>query len=89
MTWGNQTKHTSSFSKQSKHTSSFSTSSKHTSTFSKLSKNISSFINQSKDLINQFLLKEDGAYILLETGGKLILEQSIPSGYPFTNQVRH
>ena len=32
--------------------------------------------NLTKNLADAFLLKEDGSYLLLETGDKIILEQS-------------
>lgn len=62
---------------------------KHTSSFSKQSKNSSTFSNMARSLVNQFLLKEDGGYLLLETGDKIILEQSILSPYPWTNLTKN
>jgi len=35
---------------------------------------------------NDFLLKEDNGYILLETGDKIILEQSNPTTAVWSNQ---
>lgn len=66
----------------------FTTQTKHTSSYAIQSKNTSSYSRQTRSLVNQFILKEDGGYLLLETGGKIILEQSVPSG-GFSNQVKH
>lgn len=44
--------------------------------FSLLTKNLATFVNQTKNFITAFLLKEDGYRLLLETGGRIILEES-------------
>lgn len=55
------------------------------STFTAQTKNSASWSGQTKSAgsgVSDFLLKEDGGYLLLETGDKIILEQS--SGGPIT-----
>ena len=52
-------------------------------------KNSASWGNSSKTLFQEFLLKEDGGYLLLETGDKIILEQSIPSIPTWTNASKN
>lgn len=37
---------------------------------------MATWTNQMKVLTTAYLLKEDGFYLLLETGGKIILQQS-------------
>lgn len=49
-----------------------------------LTKNIASWANQIKNAALNFLLQEDGFYILQETGDKLILDQS-----GWTNQTKN
>lgn len=50
--------------------------------WSNLTKNIASWSDAIKHAIsNYFLLKEDGFYLLLETGDKIILEDSGGAGW--------
>lgn len=64
--------------------------SKNTSTYSNQTKHSSTYTNSSKPVLNQFLLKEDGYYLLLENGGKIILEQNVPSYTPqYTLETKH
>jgi len=44
--------------------------------WSNLSKNLATFVNTAKSVLLGYLLKEDGFYLLLETGDKIILEES-------------
>ena len=53
--------------------------------FSYLSKNIASFTQAVKHLVLSFLLMETGDYLLLEDGGKIILEESIPYSFQTKN----
>jgi hypothetical protein len=62
--------------------------SKNSATATNLTKNVSTVSNVAKTLVDQFLLKEDGFYLLLETGGKIILEQSTASSMSFTNLAK-
>ena len=41
-----------------------------------VAKNSSTITMQSRVLVEDFLLKEDGFYLLLETGDKIILDQT-------------
>lgn len=55
--------------------------------FSFAAKTIASFTQSVKHFVaNYFLLKEDGFYLLLETGDKIILEDS---GGAYTNSTKH
>lgn len=50
--------------------------------FSFLTKHVTSFVQTAKHILaDYFLLKEDGFFLLLENGGKIILEES--TGYQF------
>lgn len=63
---------------------------KHTSSYAGLSKNSSSFVNQAKSMgVNDFLLLEDGFYVLQEDGFKIILEQSNPSTISWSNLTKN
>ena len=53
--------------------------------FSFLTKNVTSFVQATKHFLLSFLLMETGDYILLEDGGKIILEESIPYTYQTKN----
>lgn len=56
------------------------------STWTNATKNVATFTNQVKHTVsNFFLLKQDSFYLLLETGGKIILQDS----YPWTNQTKN
>jgi len=64
--------------------------------FSNQTKNTSSFGNQSKNTSTiddgvDFLLKEDEFFLLLETGGKIVLNQSTNAKEhsTYTNQTKH
>ena len=72
----NQSKNSTSFANQSKNSTSFSNTSKNSTTFTNTSKSSTSFGNQDKSKIYDFLLLEDGGYLLQENGDKIILEQS-------------
>lgn len=61
---------------------------KNTTTWAGISKNVASFSNIAKTLVHDFLLKEDGGYLLLETGDKIILEQSTGTGVTWSNQSK-
>jgi len=64
--------------------------SKSASTFANIAKTASSFSNQSKSVSGDTsLLLESGFYMLLENGGKIILEQSNPSGTSWSNAVKN
>lgn len=53
--------------------------------FSFVSKTLTSFAQAAKTILaDYFLLKEDGFYLLLENGGKIILEES--TGYQFSGK---
>ena len=58
-------------------------------TWTNLSKNIAAYTNMAKTLTYDFLLKEDGGYLLLETGDKIILEQSTGSAPTYTNMTKN
>lgn len=62
---------------------------KHSSSASRPTKHSSSYSDQGKTLINSFLLKEDGFYLLLETGDKIILDQNIPSPQTYITQTKY
>lgn len=66
--------------KESKNTGSFTKPSNHLGTFTKQSHGIGS---------NSFLLQESGFYILLETGDKIILEQSSTSSSVWTKETKN
>jgi len=51
--------------------------------FTNTVKNLASFTNTVKNLFLGFLLKEDGFYLLLETGDKIILDGS---GYGYSTK---
>lgn len=51
-----------------------------------LSKNLATFANMAKNVLYGFLLKEDGFYLLLETGDKIILEEIAD---PWTLDTKH
>lgn len=53
--------------------------------FSLLTKNLATFVNQTKNFVTAFLLKEDGMRLLLETGGRIILEESEEYGFGSKN----
>lgn len=53
-------------------------------TWSTLSKNVSSWVAGVRNKLVSYLLKEDGAYLLLETGGKIILFD-----YSYENQSKN
>lgn len=53
--------------------------------FSFLTKNVTSFVQATKHFLLSFLLMETGDYILLEDGGRIILEESIPYTYQSKN----
>ena len=58
------------------------------STFTNQSKNSTTFsiVNLVKSGLRRFLLKEDGKYLLLETGGKIIIE---PDGGAWSLQKKN
>lgn len=59
-------------------------------TWSNINKSASTvWSNIGNSLNNTSLLKEDGFYILLENGGRIILEQSIPTSMTWTNQIKN
>ncbi len=43
-------------------------------TWNNVTKNVSSFVKAIKQKLVGFLLQENGAYLLLETGGRIIIE---------------
>ena len=53
--------------------------------WSNIAKNLATFANTVKHYLLGFLLMETGDYILLEDGGKIILEESIPYTYQTKN----
>jgi hypothetical protein len=55
--------------------------SKSSASWSTISQNVASWANMAKATVNEFLLLENGGYLLLETGDRIILEQSIPGAY--------
>ncbi len=44
--------------------------------------------NINRTLSGESILQEDGFYLLLETGGRIILEQSVQSPVVWTNQIK-
>ena len=62
--------------------------SKNSASYSNQSKNSASWGNQSKGG-NDFLLIENGSYLLLEIGNKIILEQSVAGAISWTNQNKN
>lgn len=58
---------------------------KNSTTFSNIAKNAATFANAVKHILVNFLLKEDSSYLLLETGDKIILEDSSPWSYQAKN----
>ncbi len=61
---------------------------KNSSVYGNLSKNVSSFVNMAKTFFEQFLLKQDGGHLLLQSGGRIILEQSVPVTDTWSNQSK-
>ena len=57
-------------------------------TLTNQSKNTATLTNWAKNLVNQFLLLENSGYILLETGFKIILDQSIAPTV-LTNEIKN
>lgn len=45
--------------------------------FTALAKSTSTFVEATKNKIITFLLKQDEGYLLLETGGKIILKKTV------------
>ena len=62
--------------------------SKNTVSATDTSKNISTATSATKTMFEQFLLKEDSGFLLLETGSKIILEQSIPAINTWANTTK-
>lgn len=58
---------------------------KNSTTFTNLAKNTATFVNAVKHILVNFLLKEDSSYLLLETGDRIILEDSSPWSYQTKN----
>ena len=50
---------------------------RNSASWANISKNIAAWSNQARTAVQDFLLKEDGGYLLLENGDKIILEQSV------------
>ena len=86
MAWSTPTKQESIFAGQTKNTGVLTNQSKTVSTFSGQSMSSSIF-----DDGVEFLLKEDSFFLLLESGGKIVLDQS--SNYArqskYNNQIKH
>lgn len=53
--------------------------------WSNITKNLATFANAVKHFLLEYLLKEDGGFLLLETGDKIVLDQS--SAYSY--QTKH
>lgn len=71
-------------------TTTYTNQTKNTSSYSNTTKHSSSYTNVPRPFIESFLLLENGGYMLLETGDKIILEQSIPSYVPiYTFTTKH
>lgn len=61
---------------------------KNTSSYTNAAQNQSSYSNPSKSVSNDYLLLEDGDYLLQETDDKLILDQSTGSGTQWSDQSK-
>ena len=63
--------------------------------WSNITKNAATFANTVKNILLGFLLKEDGYYLLLETGDRIILEESnlysnsSKNSASYTNQTKN
>lgn len=53
--------------------------------FSFLTKNVASFTQQTKHFLVSFLLMETADFLLLEDGGKIILDESTPYSFQTKN----
>lgn len=53
--------------------------------WSNITKNVASFTNAVKHILVNFLLKEDGFYLLQENGDRIILEDSSAYSYQTKN----
>ena len=53
--------------------------------WSNITKNVATWANATKHFLLEFLLKEDGFYLLQENGDRIILDQSIPHTYQVKN----
>jgi len=68
--------------------SSFTNQNKNSASWNNASKNISTYVNSDKTKFEQFLLTEDGGYLLQENGSRIILEQSSVLGN-WASQTKH
>ena len=67
----------------------FTNQSKSSTTFANQSKSSTTFANQSRITTEDFLLLEDGGYMLQENGDKIILEQSVATYTNWANQTKN
>ena len=58
---------------------------KNSTVFTNIAKNVASWANAAKNILVDFLLKEDGFYLLQETGDKILLEDSSTYSYQTKN----
>jgi hypothetical protein len=71
-------------SNQTKNTSSYTNGTSTSSTWDNLTKTLSSWTNQVASTLNDYLLKEDTYFLLLETGDKIIIYDG-----QYTNQAKN
>ena len=71
-------------SNQTKNIASYSNGTKTSSTWGNLTKTISTWTNQLASTLNDYLLKEDTFFLLLETGDRIIIYDG-----QYTNQVKN